>query len=373
MKVLHFYRTYFPDSQGGLEEVIRQICLATKDLGVENRILTLSRNPVGSPIQMQEAVVYQVKLHAEVASCSISLNALSIYEELVDWADLVHLHYPWPFADLVHLLKTKLVPSVVTYHSDIVRQSVLKLVYKPLETAFLNSVDAVVATSPNYLNSSDKLKKYSEKTHMIPIGIDENSYPDVDKEITHNLRNKYGQGFFFFIGVLRYYKGLDFLISAMEGQPFSLVIAGIGPEEHRLKSLVSDLGLTNVRFTGYVSDQEKVSFYNLCRAVILPSYLRSEAYGVTLVEGAMASKPLISADINTGTTYVNTNGETGIVVKPGDVASLRDAMITLSADDQLVTAMGRAARDRFDKKLTADIMGSKYFKLYQMLIPAGKK
>ena len=45
MKVLHVYRTYFPDSQGGLEEVIRQICLNTRVQGVESRIFSLSTDP----------------------------------------------------------------------------------------------------------------------------------------------------------------------------------------------------------------------------------------------------------------------------------------------------------------------------------------
>jgi len=44
IRVLHVYRTYFPDTQGGGEELIRQICLSTGQQGVENRVFTLSRN-----------------------------------------------------------------------------------------------------------------------------------------------------------------------------------------------------------------------------------------------------------------------------------------------------------------------------------------
>ena len=45
MRVLHAYRTYFPDTQGGLEEVIRQICLNTARLGADSRVMTLSNSP----------------------------------------------------------------------------------------------------------------------------------------------------------------------------------------------------------------------------------------------------------------------------------------------------------------------------------------
>ena len=43
MRVLHIYRTYFPETQGGAEEVIRQICWNTKKSGVVSRVLTLAK------------------------------------------------------------------------------------------------------------------------------------------------------------------------------------------------------------------------------------------------------------------------------------------------------------------------------------------
>ena len=57
MKVLHVYRTYFPDSQGGLEEVIRQICLATRDHGVTSKVFTLSDEPFPHTLPRVEAEV----------------------------------------------------------------------------------------------------------------------------------------------------------------------------------------------------------------------------------------------------------------------------------------------------------------------------
>ena len=54
MRVLHVYRTYFPDTQGGLEEAIRQICASTKVHGVENRVFMLSRNPQPAIINRPE-------------------------------------------------------------------------------------------------------------------------------------------------------------------------------------------------------------------------------------------------------------------------------------------------------------------------------
>ncbi|MEJ2610669.1 MAG: glycosyltransferase, partial [Candidatus Thiodiazotropha sp.] len=86
-------------------------------------------------------------------------------------------------------------------------------------------------------------------------------------------------------------------------------IAGAGPTERELKERVTRLGLNNVHLLGHVDDAEKVALMRLCRAVVFPSHLRSEAFGVTLLEGAIHSKPLISTEIGTGTSYINIDGE----------------------------------------------------------------
>ena len=66
MKVLHFYRTYYPDTQGGLEEAIRQICLSTASLGTENRVLTLQRKLGKATVEREEATVYRSPRHLSI-------------------------------------------------------------------------------------------------------------------------------------------------------------------------------------------------------------------------------------------------------------------------------------------------------------------
>ncbi len=51
--------------------------------------------------------------------------------------------------------------------------------------------------------------------------------------------------------------------------------------------------------------------------------MRTEAFGVTLLEGAMYGKPLISTEVGSGTSHVNIDGQTGIVVPPGSHNSLK--------------------------------------------------
>ena len=366
MKVLHVYRTYFPDSQGGLEEVIRQICLGTRQSGVTSRVFTLSDEPYPCVLPRVEADVVRVRKSFEIASCGFALTGIRRFAREVAWADIVHYHYPWPFSDMLYLLAGRGKPAVITYHSDVVRQQFLLSVYRPLMRKYLGAMDRIVATSPNYFATSEVLQEFADKVAVIPIGLDEPSYPALD-ECNRDLAPaaaRYGRDFFLFVGVLRYYKGLHILLDAIKDAPYNVVIVGAGPVEAELREQALRLGLDNVVFAGFVSDREKMALFQLCRAVVFPSYLRSEAFGVTLLEGAMSARPLISAEVGSGTSHVNIHGETGLVVPPGNSVALRAAMDELYSDEPKARAMGERARQRYETLFTGRGMGEQYAAIY---------
>ena len=369
MKVLHVYRTYFPDTQGGVEEVIRQICLNSRAFGIESRIFTVSADPQPKVVSSIEGDIVRAKRNFEIASTGFSLQAFAEFKRQAQWADIVHYHFPWPFADLLHSTLPKGKKSVVTYHSDIVRQKVLSWLYRPLMKRFLSSVDRIVATSPNYLASSEVLHRYQQKLSVIPIGLSESSYANLeaDSACLQQVENQYGTGYFFFVGILRYYKGLHLLLEAMHGMPFKLIVAGTGPAELELKQQAQQLGLDNVEFTGFVSDEEKAVLMVHAKAVILPSHLRSEAFGVTLVEAAMFGKAMISTEVGTGTSYINLHGQTGLVVEAGSVQSLQAAMQRLNSDHALCTKFAEQARQRYESLFNGEKMGEAYSHLYAQL------
>ncbi len=367
MKVLHVYRTYFPETQGGGEEVIRQICENTQTHGIESRVLTLTGESKNDIIKSGEAEIYRFHRTFEISSCGVSISALLNYDSLTDWADIIHYHYPWPFADLLHFKRPINKPTIMTYHSDIVRQQGLLKLYRPLMNKFLMDVDCIVATSKNYVSSSTILKQYKDKVEVIPIGINNACYPTIGEKRLSDLRSKVGEDFFLFIGVLRYYKGLRYLLDAIYNTNLNCVVVGSGPEEKNLRRQAARLNLNNVTFLGQIDDKDKVGLIKLCRAIVLPSHLRSEAFGVTLVEGAMYGKPLISTDIGTGTSYINKNGETGFVVPPADADALRHAMLRLAEEPHLASDFGSAACLRYNDLFTGREMGERYADLYYKL------
>ena len=368
MKVLHFYRTYYPDSYGGVEQVIRQMVVGTSRLGVTGEVLTLTRDKKNLELEFEGHKVHRSPLNFEIASTGFSWSALGRFTELAREADLIHYHFPWPFMDLAHFFGRVKKPSIVTYHSDIVRQKYLLKLYQPLKFRFLNDVNRIVATSPNYLATSPVLERYKNKTEIITYGLDKSIYPVPSAELLQSWRQRVGEKFFLFVGMLRYYKGLHILLEAVAGTTIPVVIVGDGPVEAELKNQAQLLGLKNVNFLGALPETDKVALLTLCYGLAFPSHLRSEAFGISLLEGAMFGKPMISAEIGTGTTYINIAGKTGLVVPPNDPPAIRQAMQYLLAHPSEAAQMGVNAHQRYLELFTAECMSKKYLQLYQNVL-----
>jgi len=328
LNVLHLYKTAPPEDIGGVGVVIQNITRHARASGTQHRVLVCTRS---------------TEFHTQTASMPVSLEYRRQFRALLEWADLLHFHHPFPLQDLLYLLerrKAPMPPAVVTYHSDVVRQRFFNTLYTPLARAFLRSVESVVATSPNYVQSSSLLQSLDRPVDIIPLGITPEDYPLVDPQVAARLEQQVGQGFFLFLGALRYYKGLMYLVEAARQTGLPVVIAGRGPMEKTLRQQAA--GADNIRFLSDVDEQAKVALLSLARAFVFPSHLRSEAFGISLLEAQMMRLPLITCDIGTGTSYVNEAGVTGLLVPPADSAALAGAMVELNSDPDRCREMGVA-------------------------------
>lgn len=368
MRILHVYKTYYPDTTGGIELVLMQLTRGLAALGVESRLLVLSPQACPEVLDLPYVKVYRYPITAQLASNPMSWAAWRKFGDHLRWADIVHYQFPWPFADLLHLCKARHKPSVVTYQSDVVRQKRLMTLYRPLQDRFLATVSRVVATSPVYLESSPVLSGLAHRPAMIPNGLDESCCPKPAPEKLDQWKSLLGTDFFLFVGVLRYYKGLESLIDAAREVDSLIVIAGAGPESARLKKRAADAGLKNVLFLGHVSEEDKSALLELALAFVFPSHLRSEAFGMSLIEASMFAKPMISCEIGSGTSYINLHGTTGLVVPPESPCELAGAIREMSQDPSMARRMGAAARRRYEQLFTGTIMASAYKEIYQRLV-----
>jgi rhamnosyl/mannosyltransferase len=368
LNVLNVYRTYYPDPPGGLQEAIRQICIATSNVGVKNTIFTLSPNPHPKNVHFSEVDVIRERSLIAPASCDIGgLASFKIFSILTKKSDLVHYYHPWPFADILNLTTRKSHPKILTYISDVVRQRILNIAYAPLMRRHLQDMDLIVANCPSYAETSPVLSHASvrNKVRIVPLGIDESSYPkNGDESIFSRANFDSNEPYFLFLGVHRYYKGIHTLIEAARLTKANIIIAGSGPKTRELMEQVSSHALKNIIFTGQVTNSEKVSLFKKCRGFVLPSHLRSEAYGMVLVEASMFGKPMVSCEIGTGTSFINKDGLTGYVVPPESPVRLADAINALLEDESLAARMGAAARSRYEEMFSGEALGKAYSNLY---------
>ena len=368
MRVLHFYKTYWPDTFGGGERTINAIAEHSQNLGAEHHVLSLSTEPSKRIRTFNGQTLHQAKRLFSFASTDITIDGIGKFHRLSKASDIIHLHFPWPFMDPVYLAFASKKPTVLTYHSDAVGSRFLESVYAPLQHRLLARVDVIAPTSPNYLETSPVLQRYRKKTAVVPLGIDASAYPSPTSKNLDRLRDRFPQRFFLFTGVLRHYKGLDNLLRAAGKTDLHIVIAGAGKREAELLALKDTLRLENIHFAGAVDEAEKVALLELCTGFVFPSNKRSEAFGLSLVEAAMMGKPMITCEIGTGTSYINVDGVTGFVVPPNDPDALANAMNRLAEDSRKQMAFGEAARQRYEQHFRAQTMGQRYFDIYQKIL-----
>jgi len=123
------------------------------------------------------------------------------------------------------------------------------------------------------------------------------------------------------------------------------------------------LGLSDyVIFTGFRTDiPELTAIFDIA---ILASFF--EGLGRVLLEAMVLGKPVIATKVG-GIVDVVDDGKTGILVQPGDVTTLAEAMIKMLLDDGLRTRMGSAGRSKIDAKFSAQTMVSQIERVYEEL------
>ncbi|HET7745567.1 MAG TPA: glycosyltransferase [Gaiellaceae bacterium] len=122
----------------------------------------------------------------------------------------------------------------------------------------------------------------------------------------------------------------------------TLAVAGRGPLEPALRSYARELGLESaVEFLGFVSPVQKAVAD--AAIVVVPSL--GEGFGMVALEAMERGRPVIVSAVG-GLPEIVVDGETGIVVPPGDAEALAEAIVRLAGDLDAAAAMGRRARER---------------------------
>jgi rhamnosyl/mannosyltransferase len=261
---------------------------------------------------------------------------------------------------------------VVSYHSDIIRQRSLLRLYAPILRRSLRRADAIIATSPPYVTSSPFLAPLAERCTVVAYGIDVRHFENADPAEVGALRQRYGRRLVLFVGQLRYYKGVDYLIRAMASVDGRALLAGAESSRRRteLEELARSVGAADrVVFLGE-QEQALPALYHACDVFALPSIERSEAFGIVQLEAMAAGRPVVSTDVGTGVAWVNQHEVTGIVVPPREPVALAAALNRVLDDPAMAARLGAAGRRRVNDNFTQAQMFERIEQIYARVLAA---
>ena len=229
----------------------------------------------------------------------------------------------------------------------------------------------LIVTISNY--SLEKIQTHygidKSKVRIVPNGVDVEKFKPAQNQ--QAAKQQFGLGnepCVLFVGSLIPRKGLAFLVEAAkkvvkEKPDTKFLIAGEGPLRNQLsESLKTANLLGSFRFLGNVKDEALHVLYNCADVFVLPSI--QEGQGIVLLEAQASGKPVVAFNVG-GVNEAVRNGETGLLVKPGSIDELADALLKILSDKTLGEKMGVNGRLFVSESFTWDICAQKMLKVYR--------
>jgi len=361
LEVLHVGK-FYPPHMGGIETHLETLC---GELRKSVDVQVIVANDDRSTIEETLDSVPVIRVPTWLAFASTPLCPSMVARIRGYRGDILHLHLPNPMAVLAYLASGYRGRVVSTYHGDSVRQKILGPMFEPLLHAAMRRSSAIITTSQNYLRSSPVLARHKERCHVIPLGIAIESFDHCDPLAAAAIRQQYGDRLIVSVGRLVYYKGFEYLISAMTRVPGKLLIIGEGPLRSKLGALASELGVAErVVFLGKIDHDRLVACYHAAQVFVLASIARSEAFGIAQIEAMASGLPVVNTSLDTGVPFVSLHEQTGLTVPPGDSDQLAAAINRLLDNPELRATFGRAAALRAKQEFAVDVMAARTLSLY---------
>jgi glycosyltransferase involved in cell wall biosynthesis len=282
---------------------------------------------------------------------------------------VVHMHVPNPWAAQCYLMSGHPGKLVITHHADTLGRPLLKRLTNPAVRGAMKRAAAIIVTSKRYLETSAELAGFRQKCHVVPLGIDVDSFRGDWAEKVREIHEKYGKRLILAVARLVPYKGIDYLLEAMERVDATLLIIGKGRMREELNAKIRELGLGGkAHLVGPVDDTRP--YYKASEMLLLPSVTRAESFGIVQVEAMAAGLPVINTDIDSGVPEVSIHGQTGITVQPRDPEALRQAITLLLENHEMRSRYGEAGVVRARKEFSAEQMAEGTLKVYEAALQA---
>lgn len=390
---------YFPPFMGGMESFLADLLPGLRAAGVEAtgvvhhhrasaRGVVTTESGIGCHSNSIAAAdptgfrLYRVPTFGRLLYAPVSPGFPSWLRRAIraERPNILHFHLPNTSAFwALSLSEARRLPWVVHWHADVVSSEIdrrLKMaypLYRQFEQRLLQRADAIVVSSPPYLDHSPALTPWRHKCHVAPLGLDPARIPELSQHARREAEAAWdgAELRILSVGRLTYYKGHEYLIQALKDVPGARVlIVGEGERRRSLQRLISELGLNErVVLTGSQPMERLHALMDSCHCLCLPSIERTEAFGVVLVEAMAYEKPTVVFDIpGSGVPWVVRNGETGLVVPPADPAALAKALRRLANDADAIARMGRRGWHRYQNMFRMDRVSREIRHLYEEIL-----
>jgi glycosyltransferase involved in cell wall biosynthesis len=344
---------YFAPARGGVETYTLHVCLLLRETYGHDVFVVTTRYGHG-PVLVEERMGFKtyllpaaLKLSNTPVDPGWSRKLRTIFA--MEQPDVINAHTPVPFlADIVERVRGD-IPFVLTVHNDIEKSTILGRIisavyYRTLGDTTLAHSDGIVATSDYYVNASRRLSAHRAKVSIATCGVDTTLfYPQISNSHIYE-----GRRIVLFVGSMdatHAHKGLPILISSLvqlreRYQNILLLAVGKGDAIPRYQHLASRLGLDkHILFPGPVEDIELANLYRSAEVCVLPSTNHSEGLGLVLLEASACQKPVIGTRVG-GIPFAIVEKITGLLVEPGNVNELSDALERILSDPELARLLG---------------------------------
>ena len=374
LRVCHLGK-YYPPAPGGIETHTRTLALAQAELGAHVQVFCVNHASSTTVVE-QDGPVEVTRFGRRASAAKLDFCPdLAAKLRHVD-ADILHMQVPNPTMILALLRASPGKPVVVSYQSDVIRQKLRALLFHPLERLAYRQVRAILSASPTYPGGSSFLRRYRDRVHVLPMGIDLRPYlePSAEHlEFAARIRSDYGTDGPLWLACGRqvYYKGFLNAIRALTRVPGRLILVGDGPAQPELRAEVERLGLgRRAIFLGNLPHYlDLVPYYLAADAFWFPSNARSEAFGLVQVEAMAAGCPVINAEIpHSGVPWVSPHEQTGLTVPVDDPIALADAANRLLNEPHLRDRLAASARDRAIREFDHRVMAERSLVIYQNVL-----
>ncbi len=357
---------YYPPHVGGIETHLQALCEGLKT-SHDVRVLVAHDRRRDQDEIVDGVAIHRLGIQFKIAGAPVCPS--------MPWkirragADIVHLHLPNPAGMLAILASGYRGPLVATWHSDVVRQRQLAKMFEPIQRRFLANCHSLIATSPNYVESSPDLHRFRKRTVVIPYGIGVKEFRNPPVAAVEAIRRGRSRPLLLAVGRLVYYKGFEYLVRAMAQIDATLFLVGDGPLRQPLERAARELGVASrIEFLGEMQPREMVPYYHAADLFVLPSIARSEAFGIVQLEAMACGKPVVNTNLASGVPFASLDGVTGVTVEPANADALAGAINRLLADVGLRIAYGEAGRRRVEREFTIDAMVQRTRDLYQAML-----